>query len=205
MNKKISFLFFFVLFLGFLAFCFNFSRQTIDSRLFAGISESDVQKFDIDFFTNGIVFSKDESSQWLVASKITELQKKIQLQDIGISAKIKKDNLPTQELPPKIANQRSVAQTLELILALRQDTLVSTNPDKQSVFEISPDKASITIHLRNKEQRKLLVGKSGPVPYSTFVRLSDSTEVYLVSQNLGDLFNHTLADWTQLNTESTQQ
>lgn len=187
MIKKIIILFILTVLLATLLFVTrkNSTLSVPNPHFFSDFSASDVISLDIDYFVAGITLKKAEAN-WTVADRKTQLQ--IQLEAQGKSPpQINNDISP--------ANQDFVDQALNALLNLTQETLISTNVEKQGLFELTDAALSVTLTTKAGLSKKLFVGKEGPSPYTTYVREANSQAVYLVSESLAGLLNRPLDEW----------
>ncbi len=119
--------------------------------LFPGFNPEQVENILINGPTNDLSLKK-ETEKWLIAEK---------------------DNLE--------ADTEQVKQALETVSELRRDSIVSTNPDKQEIFQVDPNKG-FEVEIKGKGDITLAhfyIGKNGPDYMSTYVRKADSKEVVL--------------------------
>lgn len=148
--------------------------------------EAGLTSFQVNHFTLGILFKQDGDT-WLVKRVKNELAANIQEKD-GAS--------PTQEDTDFVtANAAEVAKALIHLMAITVTEPIATSA-KLSDFRINP----FSLHVvffgpHNKELARLRIGRQGPDLFSTFVTLGDSTDVYLVEENLFNLMMREFEEW----------
>jgi len=74
-------------------------------------------------------------------------------------------------------------------------SIVSTNPEKQSVFEVDSSGSSVKIYEDGSLKAEFIVGKMGNAYDETYVRLAGSDEVALVNGSLTYLYGSPLRNW----------
>jgi hypothetical protein len=84
------------------------------------------------------------------------------------------------------ADSASVISILEKIVAIKRDQLISTNPQKQSLFEVDSAKGILAevFDQSGKSRGSIRIGKNGPDYSSCYVRMPGSNEVYMVGGNI---------------------
>ena len=95
------------------------------------------------------------------------------------------------------ADSSAVQKLLTTLAALNTGSVVSRNSKRHALYEVSPE-TGLLIEMADSAQRpiaKLLIGKSGPNIFSTYVRAADSDAVYLVDGILKDKVSKTLSEW----------
>ena len=96
------------------------------------------------------------------------------------------------------AADSSAVQTLfESLTELKTNSMVSRKPARHALYEVSPE-TGLYVEALDREKRTLaevLIGKSGPNIFSTYVRTTDSDAVYLVDGILQNTTSKTLNEW----------
>lgn len=87
-----------------------------------------------------------------------------------------------------------MANLMNKLKELRGD-IVSKNPDKFSIYEVTGDKATTLTILLNNDTLKLHVGKRGPDFTTCYVKPGDENKVYLASINLKPILKTDLKRW----------
>ncbi len=85
----------------------------------------------------------------------------------------------------------------EGIAAFRLTGLVSSNPDKQRVFEVDDQGTNVAFVNDEGKSIAVIVGKAAPTPGSAFVRTPLSDTVYLAQGLTPSILNWELRDWRQ--------
>jgi hypothetical protein len=92
----------------------------------------------------------------------------------------------------------SAVQTLfESLTELKTNSMVSHKSARHELYEVSPE-TGLYVEALDREKRTLaevLIGKSGPNIFSTYVRTTDSDAVYLVDGILQNTASKTLNEW----------
>lgn len=73
--------------------------------------------------------------------------------------------------------------------------LVSTNPEKQSVFQVDSLGTLVRVFERGTEKAAFTIGKPGPVWTDTYVRRDGSTDVLVAQGPLSYIFAKSPKDW----------
>jgi hypothetical protein len=96
------------------------------------------------------------------------------------------------------AADSSAVQTLfESLTELKTNSMVSRKPARHALYEVSPE-TGLYVEALDRKKRTLaevLIGKSGPNIFSTYVRTTDSDAVYLVDGILQNTASKTLNEW----------
>jgi LysM repeat protein len=108
------------------------------------------------------------------------------------------------------ADPMAVAQLLHGFSKFKVGSLISTNPEKQPMFQVDSSGTGITFTDRNGSATALIIGKMGPSFSEVYFRLPDSKNVYLgdgidnwtINKNLKDWRNKTIV---QTGTEAIRQ
>ena len=157
--------------------------------LFPGFDKEQVTKIEIVATGETTTLSKQDG-KWVVAST---------------------DNYP--------ADSEGVAQLLTKVSELKNTQRVSTNPEKQSEFEV--DSTGVEAKLMDANDKLLVhlfVGKITPGFLSSYVRAAASNDVYVAQGSLQSVFNKGTRTWkdrtifdfnkgiaTQLNISSSEE
>jgi hypothetical protein len=94
------------------------------------------------------------------------------------------------------ADSSAVDALFETLANLKGGSAVSSNPERHALYEVSLENG-VQVEALGPEGTlaNLLIGKSGPNIFSTYVRAADSEEVYLVDGILQAKFSRELNDW----------
>jgi hypothetical protein len=93
------------------------------------------------------------------------------------------------------ADQSSVAQLIHQSKNLQVKGIVSSNPDKRSIFKVDSTGTAVSIFQNGQEHASFVVGKTGQSYTETFVRKEQSSDVNLVQGALSWSFNKAAKDW----------
>lgn len=96
-----------------------------------------------------------------------------------------------------IASTDAVEKLLDKVAKMKIETVSSRNPKNFAAFEVSNEKGIETTILdsKNNSLAALVVGKSGPDLFSTYVRNKASNNVILTTGMLKTDFGKDLSDW----------
>ena len=96
-----------------------------------------------------------------------------------------------------IASTDAVEKLLDKVAKMKIETVSSRNPKNFAAFEVSNEKGIETTILdsKNNSLATLVVGKSGPDLFSTYVRNKASNNVILTTGMLKTDFGRELSDW----------
>jgi hypothetical protein len=96
-----------------------------------------------------------------------------------------------------IASTDAVEKLLDKVAKMKIETVSSRNPKNFAAFEVSNEKGIETTILdsKNNSLAALVVGKSGPDLFSTYVRNKASNNVILTTGMLKTDFGRELSDW----------
>jgi hypothetical protein len=84
------------------------------------------------------------------------------------------------------ADSSSLVSILEKIVAIKKDQVISSNPEKQSLFEVDSAKGLLVevFDQNGKSRGSFRLGKNGPDYSSCYVRMAGSNDVYMVGGNI---------------------
>ncbi len=103
------------------------------------------------------------------------------------------------------ANDIFVAEAVGKGRQLEISSLVSTNPEKQSLFEVDTNGTKVTVYDRGTERAVFFVGKSNSSFTDTYVRAAGSNEVHAASGIITSTFVRRLEDWRDKTVFKTEQ
>ncbi len=94
------------------------------------------------------------------------------------------------------ADSSAVEALFESLAKLKTGSMVSRKPKRHALYEVS-HKTGIQVETLGHDGTlaHVLIGKSGPNIFSTYVRVVDSNEVFLVSGILKNTTSKTLNEW----------
>jgi hypothetical protein len=93
------------------------------------------------------------------------------------------------------ADPSAVAQTIGAIRRLKLGSLVSSNPERQHLFQVDTTGTRLAITDRSGKTLALVVGKSGPSYTEVYFRLAEAKDVYLGEGLDAWRLNQELKDW----------
>ncbi len=93
------------------------------------------------------------------------------------------------------ADQGNVASLIGQLKNLGIRAVVSSNPEKQSIFEVDSTGTSVVLRIGEKPAAGLIIGKMGSTWSETYVRRPDDREVLLVDASLAPLRTRGLKEW----------
>lgn len=131
-----------------------------------------------------------DSSQ-VQSLKIVRPSATISLQDIGGTWHVVKDD-GGWRYP---ADESSVKRLLSNMQNLKIRSLISSNPQKQNLFQVDSTGTQILLTDRNGNAEGIVVGKMGPSFSETYIRPARSSNVYLAEGISSWEVNKELRDW----------
>jgi hypothetical protein len=111
-------------------------------------------------------------SATVVKIEIRRPQKSVTLENIGGTWMVTSPVRGT-------ANVSFVTQLIGGLKKFKFGSLVSSNPDKQNLFQVDSTGTNLLVTHRNGNSINMMVGKTGPSFSEVYVRLSNSNDVYL--------------------------
>ncbi|MEK6572680.1 MAG: DUF4340 domain-containing protein [Bacteroidota bacterium] len=93
------------------------------------------------------------------------------------------------------ANSSTVAELISGLRKFKAGSLVSSNPEKQNLFQVDTTGSKITLTDRSGKSTSLIVGKTGPSSSEVYFRLPDFKDVYLGEGLSTWVINQDLKDW----------
>lgn len=93
------------------------------------------------------------------------------------------------------ADPAGVGSALGSARRILLSSLVSTNPQKQSLFQVDSSGTLVRLSDRGAEKAVFRVGKMGPSYTETYVRREGSDDVYLATGMIGPTFARRPNDW----------
>lgn len=122
---------------------------------------------------------------------------KIEIQKLGKSITIENlDGKWTITSPGRYsANGSTVAQMLGGLKKFKVGSLISSNPQKQSMFQVDSTGTTLTVTDRTGKSVSMVIGKMGPSYSDLYFRLPNSDDVYLGEGITTWVLNQELKDW----------
>ena len=93
------------------------------------------------------------------------------------------------------ADQSNVNSLIGQAKNLRVKATVSSNPEKQSLFQVDSTGTIVKVYEKGSEKVSFIVGKMGPTFSETYMRLSNSNDVHLIEGSLSYTFSRPVKDW----------
>ena len=93
------------------------------------------------------------------------------------------------------ADQSAVALVLHQSRELDVEEVVSSNPEKRSIFQVDSTGTAVRLLQGGEERAAFVVGKTGQSYAETYVRASRSNDVDLVKGSLSWSFGKSVKDW----------
>lgn len=93
------------------------------------------------------------------------------------------------------ADQQAVTSIISTMKNLIVKNIVSSNPEKQSLFQVDSSSTKVLITENGKMITAFFVGKPGVGYTDTYVRREGEQNVLLVDANISQLFVKTLKEW----------
>jgi len=93
------------------------------------------------------------------------------------------------------ADPRSVHSAIGQGKSIRLSSLISSNPEKQGLFQVDSSGTLVRIYERGTERAAFRIGKPGPAYTDTYVRREGDAGVYLATGMLAQFFGKPSRDW----------
>ncbi len=93
------------------------------------------------------------------------------------------------------ADQSVVGSLIEQIGSARATAIISSNPEKQSLFQVDSMGTKVILSSMGNELANFIIGKMGTTYTETYIRHSSSNEVVLVDAYLTAITTRQLKDW----------
>ena len=93
------------------------------------------------------------------------------------------------------ADASAVTQAVGKGRSIALQSIVSSNPQKQSLFQVDSLGTLVKVYERGTETAAFRIGKAGPNFSETYVRRESSDDVYLGEGVLSYLYNRQVKDW----------
>lgn len=156
---------------------------------FWAFPQEQIQSFQINHFTLGLHFKKDDD-KWWVKQNIPPLAQNIEIKE--------GKKLFTEDKTYQQANSQEISKALTYLLTLKDLKPISTSETAPSLYEINSHSLHVILFDKNHLERgRIYIGKSGPDPMTSFIKKKDSPHVYLANQDFKRLFFRKKEDWTR--------
>jgi hypothetical protein len=93
------------------------------------------------------------------------------------------------------ADQANIAQLIHQTKNLEIKNVVSSNPEKQPMFQVDSTGTQVTLYEGGNETASFILGKTGPTFSETYARRMNSNEVVLVSNMMNYIFTRSVKEW----------
>lgn len=159
-------------------------------QLFAAFDPNHVARIEIERLLDGVELVRD-GAEWKVRPLATALRKELpkEADPTGGTTLLCADAAPDGACPFSIANGEKVIEALHALQQMATTSLVSENPERQSLYQV--DKIGLQIRAFDRDGQLLAqayVGKQGPDFFSTYVRREGEEQVYLTRESLQGRF-----------------
>jgi len=94
-----------------------------------------------------------------------------------------------------IADNKSVQNAIGTGKSLRISSLVSSNPQKQGMFQVDSAGTLVRVFEKGAERAAFRIGKPGATYTDTYIRREGSNDVCLTNAMVGSAFNRQVRDW----------
>ena len=94
------------------------------------------------------------------------------------------------------ADEQSIERLLKTLTDMKFETIVSENPEKQDIFEISEETGSnIKLYKGDEVVLDFYTGKTDQTRMNTYIREAGSDKVYAVQGNISSMINRPVDQW----------
>ena len=139
------------------------------NNLLSGLKSANVERINISSANSDAIVLKRTDNEWQVTADLKTFY--------------------TADIP-------AVEALLESLAQLTTASMVSRNSDRHALYEVSPETGiQIEVLGGGGTLANVLIGKSGPNIFSTYVRIAEKDEVYLVDGILQNAMSKTLNEW----------
>ncbi len=180
MTKKTTILSFILILVGLIAFIMDhpfqhrFEPENI-KPFYPNLDTQSITVIEINYFTQGTRLEKKDHT-WFVQGR-----KNPPLPDWGEQVE---------------ADESKVMDLLSAVKELEISDPVTSDPQKQSAFQLIPNSLSVTLWDNTGEKKvRFYIGKQGPDIFSTFIRDENSNDIYLVDIALQGMLNIPWEEW----------
>ncbi len=96
----------------------------------------------------------------------------------------------------QLVKPENITAVFTALSDLEVNDIVSSNPDKQNIYEVGETGIKVVIKSGDKIIQDFIVGKNGPSWPSSYIRFSGEDEVYLVRDMLSQIFG--IPEWRNM-------
>lgn len=152
-----------------------------------GFDSTKVERIQIQQLLSGAELRRD-GDRWLVSEIASPIREQL----------LKKEGREGPERRWFRADRSRVVGALGHFGGLPEGVVVSTNREKQAVYQVEATGLRIRLFGRNDEViEDVIIGRNGPDLASNYVRRPDADEVHLVSRPLTGVFSPKALDWRE--------
>ncbi|MBC8204227.1 DUF4340 domain-containing protein [bacterium] len=94
-----------------------------------------------------------------------------------------------------LADARNMGQTLSQLMKMEIENLVTGREDQKSAYEVDSAGTLIEVYEGGKLLTAFYMGKNAPTYRHTYMRKTDSDDIYMVKSTFRYQFNRELKDW----------
>lgn len=154
--------------------------------LYPNLAGSDLSKIEVEHLISGSRLQKD-GNEWFVSEIETEMSRQLKDESIG--------GRPAADTKYK-ADVEKISDVLEKLSQLKTLSLVSSNPEKRSVYGVGELAKRVKLFDNSGAiLADLLIGKSGTEVFSTYVRINGKDDVFLVESHIGATIPADIMSW----------
>ena len=95
------------------------------------------------------------------------------------------------------ADPNAVKQLISGMVKFKVGSLISSNPEKQNLYQVDATGTKLTVSERAGKSMSLILGKTGPTYSETYFRLPESKDVYLGEGVESWVLNKEVKDWRE--------
>jgi hypothetical protein len=93
------------------------------------------------------------------------------------------------------ADQNNVAQLIQQVKEMQMRSTVSSNPEKQNLFQVDSTGTQVRVYERGAEKAAFVLGKSGSAFNEVYLRKVNSNDVVLAGGAMSYVFNRAVKEW----------
>jgi hypothetical protein len=93
------------------------------------------------------------------------------------------------------ASQSEVEQLIRQLKSLKLESLISENPEKQSLYKVDSTGTAVTVFENKRPKQSFILGKEGGDYLSVYLRKANSKEVYLATGLFSYTVNKAVREW----------
>jgi hypothetical protein len=93
------------------------------------------------------------------------------------------------------ADQANVCQIIHQIKNLEIKNIVSSKPEKQSVFQVDQTGTQVTVYEKGAEKASFILGKMAASYSESYARKLNSNDVFIIEGASSYMFNRPVKDW----------